>query len=213
MMNDQRWIGVVIILHAVGIAGLATPWASLFQALSPVVLLITLYALYALYGKPHWFVVGMAPIAVFGYAIEWVGVETGAIFGSYHYLENLGPRLFGIPPMIGVNWALLTFAAVAAARLFLKKKLLVVGAASVLMVTLDVLMERVATPLGYWAWELAPLPDWQNYAGWLVCSIVTCSWLVRFPSAENNLYPAAVLWIQFVFFAALNLMYGTGTLA
>ena len=213
MTKEQRWLGVVMVLHAVGMVGLATPWAGLFQGLSPVVLLLSLMALYVLYGKPSWFLRAMVPIALFGFGIEWVGVETGAIFGHYHYLKNLGPRIFGIPPMLGINWALLTFAAVAAARLMVKQKTTAVVVAAVLMVALDVLMERVATPLGYWAWEGFPLPDWQNYAGWLVCSLITCGWLVRFPAPENNRYAAAVLWIQFVFFASLLLTYGTGTLA
>ena len=44
-----------------------------------------------------------------GMLAEWLGVNFGLLFGDYAYGQNLGPKLDGVPFLIGVNWALLTF--------------------------------------------------------------------------------------------------------
>jgi putative membrane protein len=36
---------------------------------------------------------------VVSFASEVVGVATGLIFGAYHYTDQLGPKLLGVPPI------------------------------------------------------------------------------------------------------------------
>ena len=49
-------------------------------------------------------------IAIVGIFAEWLGVNYGLIFGNYEYGPNFGPRIGGVPYLIGVNWAFLSFA-------------------------------------------------------------------------------------------------------
>jgi putative membrane protein len=47
-------------------------------------------------------------IAVAGFFIEAIGVNTGLIFGNYVYKTTLGWKFLETPLIIGVNWILLT---------------------------------------------------------------------------------------------------------
>lgn len=108
---------------------------------------------------------------VFGFASEWLGVATGRIFGPYEYGTSLGPKLWGVPPLIGLNWVMLVWAAYsiwpAASRSWM---------AALGVVFMDLLMEPGATGLGFWTWQDAPVlgKPWsilvvaplQNYLAW-----------------------------------------------
>ena len=43
-----------------------------------------------------------------GILVEFLGVNYGLLFGEYSYGKNLGPKLFGVPFLIGMNWVILT---------------------------------------------------------------------------------------------------------
>jgi putative membrane protein len=46
-----------------------------------------------------------------GLLSEMIGVNTGYLFGSYHYGDVFGEKLFGVPFLIGLNWFCIVFAA------------------------------------------------------------------------------------------------------
>jgi putative membrane protein len=108
---------------------------------------------------------------VLGFASEWLGVATGWIFGPYVYGTSLGPKFGGVPPLIGLNWVILVWAAYSiwpsASRSFM---------AALGVVLMDLLMEPGATNLGFWTWQQAPVlrKPWsflvvaplQNYLAW-----------------------------------------------
>ena len=43
-------------------------------------------------------------VIVCAYAVEWLGSQTGFPFGNYHYTENFGPTLEGVPLTIPLAW-------------------------------------------------------------------------------------------------------------
>jgi putative membrane protein len=121
----------------------------------------------------------------FGWSMEWLGVKTGLVFGAYHYGPWLGPRWWGVPPLIGLNWVVLVWAV----RGWLPSKTSspipswlrdVLGGA--LVMGMDLLIEPGATRLGFWVWDqkttmqgwagslvVAPL---QNYLAWWVIAFL-----------------------------------------
>ncbi|MBK8555896.1 MAG: carotenoid biosynthesis protein [Lewinellaceae bacterium] len=109
---------------------------------------------------------GIAAVFFFaGMAIEWVGVHYGFLFGEYVYGANLGIKIDGVPLLIGVNWALLTFASAAiAARIFRHPAAKILFGAA-LMVFLDLFIEVAAPPLDFWIWTLGDAPL-RNYVSW-----------------------------------------------
>ena len=40
---------------------------------------------------------------------EWLGVQYGLIFGNYQYGQILGPKIKGVPWLIGANWVIVVF--------------------------------------------------------------------------------------------------------
>lgn len=104
-----------------------------------------------------------------GYGAEWIGVNTGVLFGDYAYGGNLGLKIGGVPLLIGLNWALLAFAAMA-----LVNNLDLIGWAkpvlgALVMVGLDFFMESSAPVFDFWSFENNLVPVW-NYICWFLLS-------------------------------------------
>lgn len=112
------------------------------------------------------------------FAAEAVGVATGIVFGEYHYSDELGPKILGVPPLVQVAYVAMGYASLMTARAILggsasaqRHSLPVLALAGALvMVGWDVAMDPgMSTISGDWIWEEGgsyfgvPL---HNYAGW-----------------------------------------------
>jgi putative membrane protein len=116
--------------------------------------------------------------AVPGFAVEVLGVHTGVPFGSYSYAATLGPRLFGVPPLIGLAWTMLAWPATLAARVVVRgftARVLVGGWA---LASADLFLDPQQVAAGHWTWlhpapHLPGVPDvpLTNYLGWLVVAV------------------------------------------
>ena len=106
-----------------------------------------------------------------GMIAEIIGVNTGLIFGVYEYGKNLGPKVYGVPWMIGVNWAILTYCCAALAKKIVDPILVSSILGAVIMVLLDVVMEFSAPRFDFWEFEGGIAP-FQNYVGWLVTACI-----------------------------------------
>lgn len=204
--KNARWgIIVLIIFHLVGLVGFNIPSLKpMFMQLVPYHLLLCLGVLLAFHqpwkGK---FVLGAVLVMFAGWAIEWVGVETGKIFGSYHYGATLGKKVDGIPLIIGVNWFILLYSSLLLAEMITKLNWLKCVLAGIFMVLMDVLIEPVAVRYDYWQWHTLHIPV-QNYIAWGVFGT-----LLAFGFSSSNLKlqnPVAVplYAIQLVFFMLMN---------
>lgn len=196
------------VIYLVGFVSVALGHADQLMQLSAVNLLFV--AALLLYNAEKidkvyatWFLL----VAVSGYLIELAGVSTGLVFGSYAYGNNLGIKLFEVPLMIGVNWAMLVFATAAIVNsLNLENRMKAAIAASI-MVLYDLFLEPVAIRFDFWSWETVAVPL-QNYVAWWVIAFVMLTGVFRFVKQLRNSLAIYILSIQLAFFILLILVEG-----
>ncbi|MEN8810113.1 MAG: carotenoid biosynthesis protein [Flavobacteriales bacterium] len=203
--TENRWIGVLIILHFVGLIGLSLPeFRHLFLPLTPVNLLLTLVAFYKVNSDFSGKLLLLSfLIFLIGFSVEAIGVETGILFGNYAYGSPFGFKIFDTPVMIGVNWLFLALSSYGIVQFFTKKAFWLIVLPPILMVGLDFLVEPVAMKLGFWGWENDIIPI-QNYIMWFVTSLFIHVIIHWFSPKINSKISFVIFGTQTVFFAVLN---------
>lgn len=196
---------IFIILYGVGILGFQIDRLnSLFLTLIPSFLLLSLMLLFIQH--PRWsltFTLWAVGVLIFGIGIEWLGIKTSAIFGSYHYGDVLGWKIDGVPLIIGVNWLLLAYCSKDIADRIFNQPVLAILFAAILMVFMDFLIEPVAIQLKFWYWPNDTVPL-QNYLGWFLVSLVLFSLSAPLKLRWENRSSVVLYLCTLVFFAALN---------
>ena len=130
---------------------------------------------------------------------EWLGVNYGLIFGDYHYGANFGPKIGGVPFLIGVNWGFLTFATGAIASAWLKPYWAKVLCGASLMVLLDFFLEESAPRFDFWYWDVGYAPL-QNFIGWFVLAFLFHSVYQRLKIKGSTLFSHHLFASQLLFF-------------
>lgn len=120
------------------------------------------------------------------FAIEWIGVTTGAVFGHYEYSSLLQPIVYNVPLVIGLAWLGISTGSITLARYVLgtyfRHRWLAAGLSAVFMTLFDFLMEPAAMKLNYWRWLSSTIPL-QNYFAWFLVSLV-----LVMPALHLNLF-------------------------
>lgn len=141
-----------------------------------------------------------------GMGVEALGVNYGWLFGDYFYGENLGPKAFGVPLIIGINWVVLTFLTAYLGKRVFDNRWLAALTGAVLMVALDVFIEPVAPVFDFWHWEAGYAPL-QNFIAWFFVALVL-QILVRNEVPDRKhplpLHHFAAQAVFFAFFYACN---------
>ena len=140
-----------------------------------------------------------------GMTIEIVGVQTGEIFGTYYYGENLGLKFMGVPFLIGVNWAVLSFITAAISSRLTKdfSRSIMIGTS--FMLGLDFLLEPLAGIFDFWHFEGGIVPI-QNYVAWFVTSFFL-QFLIRKTIYFDKPYFSTHLFLtQIIFFGSCYLI-------
>lgn len=225
MFADKKNIAISIALlfHVSGAIGiLYTPYGQWFIENTTLNLLLMVGLL--LYVQPKhsvaFYVFAIVAFAT-GMAVEIIGVNTGKLFGSYSYGNVMGPKLHGVPYLIGLQWFVTVFCAGTIMHnlhdwamqrtggikpLFptwaRNLSLLVDGA--LLAVLFDYVMEPVAIKLGFWFWKDGEVP-YFNYQCWFLISVLllVVYRLLRFEKA--NQFALHLFIIQLLFFMALRI--------
>lgn len=198
---------IVVIWYLVGIAGfMIRPLEPIFQKLTPFG--IVMAALLLLYfhepkNRKSWLV--FSGIALVGFFVEVIGVNTQLIFGFYNYGNSLGPKIWNTPVAIGLNWLILIYCISAWAKPIRDTWYFpLVGAA--VMVTFDWLMEPVAIATDMWGWAYNFIPL-KNYLDWFLVSGVLFL-IIRILKVEIRNSIANLLFLmQLIFFLSLNLLF------
>ena len=126
--------------------------------------------------RPKFAIVSIG-IVVVSFGIEWLGVRTGQIFGSYSYGQTLRPSIGDVPISIGSAWFVMLIASTAVAQKIAPKSLVdgfrfkIVLLVALLMVCFDLLMESAAVKLDYWTWLNDHIPL-RNYLAWFGLSFI-----------------------------------------
>ncbi|MBL6866293.1 MAG: carotenoid biosynthesis protein, partial [Flavobacteriales bacterium] len=100
---ERHWIPrIMLLLHAVGVMGILAGYGKFFLDFTASNLLVNgLLAAWMDWNDRHWaWFVAIGG----GLAVEIVGVQTGMLFGTYSYGDILGPKLAGVPIILGALW-------------------------------------------------------------------------------------------------------------
>ena len=172
-IDKKRQLAVFLVwLFTVsGIVGIIIGYSDFFLPLTPVNLLVSfVLLLWMVNFDPKTLLALLVPFS-FGMITEYLGVNYGYIFGSYSYGANLGPKVGGVPWMIGINWALLTFITASFVRKSKWHISLKASIAAGIMVLFDVLLEQLAPAFDFWEFTGGEAPL-QNYVGWFGVALV-----------------------------------------
>ncbi len=204
-------IGVLIIIHAVGLVGTLFSNEELMK-LTPVNLLVSVGIVLWFHqpmNKP--FFAYLFIVYVCGFLLEWVGITTGKIFGNYFYGNSLGVKVVDTPLIIGVNWVMLSYCSVNLTGFFFsnmaaaKKTWILPLLSALLMVGMDFFIEQVCQRFDFWYWKNNTIPI-QNYTAWFFFSFAFNFLMVRLGIPQQNKVASALFILQFLFFVGLNLL-------
>ncbi|MCR9250894.1 MAG: carotenoid biosynthesis protein [bacterium] len=205
-LNEKRAGIIVLVLHFVGMIGYMIPFTKpYFIMMTPFNLLISAgLIIYLLRPINIAALIAIALIYTIGYTSEYLGVNHNLIFGDYHYGDTLGPKIGGVPLMIGVNWLILSFSFAAIANMLSNSKFLIPVLASLLMVAMDFLIEPVAISFDYWHWanEIIPI---SNYIGWFGVALIIQILLLRVTLEKIKVISSYIVVGQATFFISLNI--------
>ncbi|WP_218127038.1 carotenoid biosynthesis protein [Catalinimonas alkaloidigena] len=194
-------VALLMATHMAGLIGMQVAWSRpWFLLLTPLNLLLTAGLLIAFQPERNAAFVRFTALTVFvGFVAELIGVQTGWLFGAYAYGATLGPKLWGVPFVIGINWFVLVYSIGVwlSSYNWPRWRLVLVG--SVLMVLLDVLIEPVAIRFDFWAWHEGAVP-WRNYGGWFLVSVLLFGVFTGSAFRKQNPLARVVVAVQAAFF-------------
>jgi putative membrane protein len=147
-----------------------------------------------------------------GLLAEAIGVATGWPFGRYAYTGTLGPELLGVPVVVPLAWAMMTWPALVVARTLAVRGAVVVVIGAAALTAWDVFLDPQMVAAGHWTWldpqpalPLVPGIPLTNYAGWLLVSVLVMTVLTRTLRRERvPSAPAAALYLWVYFSSVLG---------
>jgi uncharacterized membrane protein len=203
-MKSAVAIKILSIIYIVGLVGFLIPQTTeTFAQLTAATILFT-FTFLCFYHR-DWtlgFLLAFAVIAICGFLVEYVGVETGYIFGRYQYGNNLGFKVMGIPLIKGVNWFLLIYTTRTIAEKITRKILPMSLIASTLMVVFDYFLETFAINYDLWTWNIGT-PPLHNFVGWFIISLLIHLAYAGTRKQSDNPLSIPIFVIQLVFFATI----------
>jgi putative membrane protein len=194
-----------ISFYIIGTIGMLIPYTfPFFKTLIPFVLIFNFLSLipFHSFNNIKKTTIVFAGIFIAGFLVEWVGVNTGYIFGTYYYGNCLGFKLFNTPVIIGLNWLLLVYlSANITIRLQLKLFPSII-VSSLVMVFYDLVIEHVASDLNMWYWFNNSIP-FKNYIAWFVIALLFHSIVKIFKIDVKNTIAPLIFTCQLLFFIVL----------
>ncbi|MEM7660052.1 MAG: carotenoid biosynthesis protein [Bacteroidota bacterium] len=213
MERSKRFSTAAIIFlavfHEIGLVGLhLEATKSVFQMLIPLNLLLSIGVL-AFFHREWTSKFGIFAFVVFwaGYLVELLGVQTGVIFGEYAYGSALGIKIAGVPPMIGVNWLLLTYITAITAQKLSSNLWMRATLGAAFMVILDFLIEPMAIRYDMWTWAGDSIPA-QNFFAWFVIAWGMQYGFHNLHQEKSNPVATPLYLIQLVFFLSFLIIDG-----
>lgn len=226
-MNGKKLqisILIALLFHVSGIVGiLCSSYKDWFIKHTPFNLLLMVVLLIWNQSKPNKsFIIFIIICFLTGMIAEIIGVQTGLLFGDYTYGNLLGPKIFGVPLLIGVNWFVLVFCCIILMERLhdrMKQKYLennlgepskklerlsIIVDGALLATTFDWIMEPVAIKLEFWKWLSTDVPVY-NYMCWFLISCFLIMIYRKWFFLNNNNFAVHLLIIQSLFFLTLRI--------
>lgn len=196
---------LLFIIYMVGIVSVLLGYADALMKLTPFNLIFaSALILYNAVRIDRVYVLWFLVVGIAGFLVEWLGIETGLIFGNYFYGNGLGWKLLDVPLIIGVNWAVLVFASSAITNGFRWPVWLKSALGAALMVSYDIFLEPVAVRFDFWTWENGLIPM-QNYLAWWIIAFIMLLGVNSFVRNKTNQLALPVLITQSIFFIVVIL--------
>ena len=211
---------LALLFHGTGVLGiLFTPYKDWFVSSTPLVLLFMFFLLANTQLKAiKNFLLSFAIAFVISMGTEIIGVNTGLLFGQYQYGPVLGPKILGVPWLIGLNWFVIVYCSgsflIHSLELMKSKfNIRVTETSSTAMVVLggaamatffDFILEPVAVKLNFWTWNNGDIPLY-NYLCWFLVSAVLLRINLQLKQVNAHVFASSLLIIQAVFFLMLHL--------
>ncbi len=197
-------LAVLNIFYAVGTVGILSRFSEYFVRLTFANLVLTAVLLLVnAKGFGRSAAVGFSVSMVVGFVVEALGVKTGLIFGEYHYTDRMGPRVFEVPLVIGLNWAILIHAIHAWVGKRLRSRTLMAAVGATAMTAFDWVMEPVAIRLRLWVWQADMVPL-KNYLAWWGLSFLLLLASDAIGPRPNNRLAPWVFGVMLMFFAIVG---------
>jgi bisanhydrobacterioruberin hydratase len=190
-----------------GAVGMLSPLRYWFISMTPASLLLSYFVLAG--HQPEWTKGAKSYYLLaflVGFWVEVLGINTGFPFGYYVYGSVLGPKVFGTPLLIGINWTIITYVSFSVTRRFfgaLTQPILFALVAALIPTAIDVLIEPVAIHTGMWSWPTDGTPPLQNYLGWYAVSVILAFFYDKWLKDTQNKSDIWILALQVAFFVVL----------
>lgn len=200
---------ILIALHVLGLIALATPFSHhLTLSLLPLGLLFNTAFLILFHRDKNLRhdIPAFLLLLILGFMIEVAGVFSGAIFGIFFFGDNLGPKIWETPLVIGFNWAIMVYLTaniVEKIKLHVAYKILL---GALLMVGYDIIMEIAGPKLELWEW-LHYITPFKNYVAWFIVSLILHAALRLFKITLQNPLATTVFVLQTFFFMAIAIFF------
>lgn len=198
----KRFYILLFVPYLVGLVGFLIPETrALFMQLTPVMLAFSFMLVVAeewTWLRKVWF--KLVVIFLVGIAAEIIGVNTGLLFGDYTYGSAVGPKIMGVPFLIGTNWVMLSVAAYSISKQIFNNRWLIAFLSGIIITAFDMLLEPVAIKYGWWTWQTIDVPIF-NYVCWLILGILFGFLLHKKVQKTNRSF--YMLIVQALFFVVL----------
>jgi len=174
--------------------------------------------------------------ALLGFVFEYVGLETGIVFGGFYQYDDSFLKILTVPAAVILYWSVffyVSYSFINTCSYWLGmrfpdqshdrwwKILPYVALDGLLVVLIDVLMDPIMVEMGKWQWMPSSSVTWQgipigNYLGWLVLSVLV-SLVIRsldFMKPFSRPVTQITLWIQalgYLFFLVLLTVLALGS--
>jgi putative membrane protein len=221
--NKVFWsTGIALLIHSVGLMGMLFFDKFWFARMTPLNLLLMFFLIvWSRSGKKIFFIVFLIVSFIIGMLSEVIGVHTGLLFGNYTYGSIMGYKIAEVPFVIGLNWFVIIYGAVATVHFFtsliipLKEPKIygttyspigvkVLIGAAILATLFDWVMEPVAVSLGFWSWAGDGHIPLYNYMSWFCISTIILLIFRSLRIRPDNLFAVHLFLIQMMFFILLR---------
>ena len=212
---------IATLFHIIGLIGILFINKQFFSSLTFFNLILSFILLFWTHLKKGFsFYLFLISSVIIGFVAEVIGVNTGFLFGNYHYENLLGISLCGVPLIIGINWFVIIYCSGNCMHTLLQKMisrtstdannppaalkaLSVIVDGATLAVFFDWVMEPVAVKLGFWKWESGSIPLY-NYISWLLISMLILLIFHFSNFKKGNKFAINLFLIQLMFFLVLR---------
>jgi len=192
----------LILVYVSGAIGMVLK-PSFFLPFTPFTLLYTVFVFLVFQPINNYkYVLSFALIALIGYVSEVIGVKTGLVFGNYFYGNSLGYKVFSVPLIISLNWALLVNASVLVSTKISTNKIALSFFTATIATGLDFLIEQVAPHLHFWYFK-GGTAGIHNYIGWFIICFVTSFALNKQLIKGDKKIAATIILLQVLFFGII----------